>query len=57
MPNIQRYQSGMYICVANNDVDPAVNRPIEIKVQCKKTFFIFELESFSLCSDPTIVVR
>lgn len=33
LPKIQRYQSGMYICLANNEVPPAVNRPIEIKVQ------------------------
>lgn len=33
IPDIKRYHSGMYICLANNDVPPAVTRQMEIKVQ------------------------
>ena len=33
--NIKRYQSGHYVCLANNNVPPATTREMLVKVQCK----------------------
>lgn len=46
---LDRHQMGSYLCIASNDVPPAVSKRISLQITCELTIFYFSL-LFSLFS-------